>query len=1278
MEKKSWVPFCILCLTFLQIIEIQAQKIEKTIKFTWTDNIVDPFHEDNPIEFLHFDGATYLSTYGSLPCFYEKFAVDNFYSDYDISVSDIVYEGMSTHDCSLIPEGIVHSTLSFDAYSAYEGENTFALISFVPIIQAGKGTFQRVTSITFHIQGRSPNHRAAKSGHPVKSVLSTGRWYNFTVQRTGIYKVTYDDLLSMGMSTPIHSSQLALFGNGGKMIAESSSASDIQGLQELPIQIYDGEDGEFNSGDYFIFYGESPHSIFYDTIRNAITHITNIYSDKTTYFITNSPGIGVKKRISITHGESLTANKTISEYTHFDFLENDIYNLSETGREWFGDLFDITTQYAYAFDVPGFKQGMGRLTLSVASASSSYSNMQVKANQNSVGTMNLPSIAPSIMANIAQNDFYFNNDASRVNISLTFSKPTTTSSAYLNWIEIEVPCHLSMHSAQFPFCNPSTVGTGNVTQFNIGHADGNTRVWDVTDPANCTQQYLSGNNGNLYFKTPTDELRFFYAFDGSEYLSITPGEAVANQDLFSTGAVDMVIVTHPDFLSQAKRLASFRQSNDGLSVKVVTTQQVYNDFSSGSLDPMAIRDYMRLIYDKTNHQYPKYLLLVGRPSYDYRGRVNGTSIFVPGYEHPTKSNKVAEIDFYANDDAFALLDDGECESGTGLYDIAVGRIPASTIAQATAGVDKSIAYTEKRNLVGESSSVISNFSDWRNIVAFVADDEEFNDFVSNADFFSQIIENSNPNINFDKIYLDAYQQVSNAGGQRYPEVTSAINNRMNRGSLFMTYIGHSGKDGWAAERILENSDINKWTNKYNLPAMLTLSCTFGYYDRPAVSPAELAYFNNNGGTIALITTTREAWSGPNNSFGSTFFSKMFEKEDGHFHTIGDLERITKNSKGGASTSVKMFVLLGDPSIHLAVPTYKIVTDSINHHATHDMQDTLRALSKVTISGRILDHDDQLLSDFNGSIYPSVFDKKVKTSTLGNDPNSMPFEFDVQKSILFKGNCSVKNGRFSFSFYVPKDIDYNFGNGKISYYACSSNQDGAGAFTDFIIGGTDTNGLEDKEGPTIELFLNDENFVNGGVVGPNSTLIAKIKDNYGINTTGNGIGHDITAVIDNATESQIVLNDYYQTEKDSFNMGTVRYSLDELTPGIHTISLRAWDINNNHSESEVTFEVVSDEKLELSHVLNYPNPFTTHTDFYFEQNQNGGIFDILIQIYTISGKLLKTIRTSQYIEGNRCEGISWDGLDDYGDKIGKGVYMYKVLVRDQNNQVAEKIEKLVIL
>ncbi len=1295
MRKKSWVQVILFILVIVQFADIQAQTIQKKIDLKWADPIEQTFSNGYQSSFLTFEDASYGSVFPDLPVFYQIIPVDLFYSDYEVKVATQQFADMSEQETRLMPASFHQKTIDIQVNSAYDRRKAYAQLSFIPIIETSPGHYQKLTSVTLEIEGKNAVTTKSSRGSASQSVLASGQWYQFSLDKTGIYKVTYQDLTAMGMSTPITSSQIAVFGNGGMMLPETNTDTRIDDLQELPIDMHDGGDGSFDVGDYFLFYGQSPHRIVYDTSTQHFSHAYNVYSDASFYFVTQTPGLGQKKRIQTLNNEGLSENLTVQDFTFFDFYEDDLTNLCESGRTWLGDRYDITQTHSYGFQLPSTPSGTGRISVRGAASATSFSSFQVTVNQNQVGNFSLKQATGSQLACLSTGVFSFNATSSALNVTITYNKPTTSAVGYLDWIEVEVPCPITIRGGQTAFRNPSTVGAGNVTRFNLQGVQTSAIVWDVTDPGESVRLSLSSDNQGTHFKTVTSELREFVVFDGSNFLSVMPLSAVANQNLHATGNVDMIIVVHPDFLSQANRLAQFRAENDGLSVKVVTPQQVYNEFSSGSQDPIAIRDYMKMIYDRTNKEYPKYLLLFGRPSYDFRGRAQGTALYVPNFAYNIEyisdpSNPeyyfISDIYYqYSNDDALGLLDDGEGYNGDGLYDLAIGRFPCSTVSQATIAVDKSIRYTEKRNLVDENSTQVSNFGDWRNVMAFVADDEENNDFVINADIFTKNVANHNKNINFDKIYLDAYQQISNAGGQRYPDAVTDINNRMNRGALFYTYIGHSGKDGWAAERILENSDINKWNNKYNLTALISLSCTFAYYDRAISSPSDFMFFNNEGGVVAVIAAAREAWSLPNNTFGKHLFNLMFQKdENGNYSSICDLQRKAKNlfgpSSGGRGNNLSMFVTFGDPSIKLAVPTYNIVTDSINAVAVGTATDTIRALSKVTVSGRVTDGNLQTLTGFSGTLFPSVYDKKVVTTTLENDPSpySGPFEFEVQKSLLFKGNVSVKDGRFQFSFYVPKDIDYNFGEGRISYYARSDRDDAAGVFTDFIIGGIDTTGIQDDESPVIELYMNDENFVNGGITGTNPTLIAKISDNFGINTTGNGIGHDLTGVLDRNTGSKIVLNDYYQTEKDSFNCGTVRYPLQDLEPGDHTITVRAWDVNNNSAEQEITFRVVSEEKFELSHVLNYPNPFTTHTDFYFEHNQPGGTFDIQVNIYTISGKMVRTLYDSQYMDGNRCRAISWDRLDDFGDKLAKGTYLYRVRVKTQDGKTAEAVEKLVIL
>ncbi len=955
----------------------------------------------------------------------------------------------------------------------------------------------------------------------------------------------------------------------------------------------------------------------------------------------------------------------------------DAFNFDETGQEWFGDLFDVTLQRNYTLSVPNVRSELAQVTLSAATTANSASSFSISVNGSSIGSLPISSMS-GVVAHRETKTFPYTPTQSSMSVSLTFNRSSSLTKGYLDYIAVQATRALSLHNGQLVFNNGKHVSNGVVGRYVLSNASSSVKVLDVTDPSQMYQVPGAWNGSNYQFVAVDTAFRQFVAFDGSSYKSVVTVGSVSNQNLHSAESqVDLIMVVHPNFWSQAEQLASARRQQ-GLSVKLVTPAQVYNEFSSGAQDPVAIRDYMKMIYEKSSGIYPKYLLLFGRPSYDYRGRVSGTSIFVPNYQRPCGST-ITEGNFRANDDFFGILDDGEGELSSGLLDVAVGRFPVSSVTQANVAVTKSINYTASRNLVPENSSQISNLADWRNVICFIADDGDHNEHLRSAEACADIVQIADKTINIDKIYCDAYPQKSNSGGQRYPAVNTAINDRMDRGALFLTYIGHSGKDGWAHERILEFSDINNWHNTFNQPVIMTLSCDFAWYDRAIVSPAEACFFNTDGGSTSLITTSRVAYGGSNASFAKKVFDRMFRTQNNPNRTIGDMYMLAKNDYGGNNDPISMFILLGDPTMPLAFPKYNVVTDSVNGVRADALTDTLKALSRVVVKGRVTDAQGNTLTNFNGDLFTSMFDKKELVRTLSNDPEESPVtEFEVQKSILFKGNNTVKNGYFELSFIIPKDINYKYGNGKFSYYARSENTDAAGSFEDFLVGGNSNISYDDKEGPEIEVYLNDENFVNKGLTNADPVLIVKLKDELGINTTGNGVGHDLVAVLDGNTESQIILNDYYEAVRDSSNQGLVRYQLRNLSTGVHKLKIRAWDILNNVSEKELEFEVANDAALTLEHVLNYPNPFTTHTSFFFEHNHPGETLDVLVQIFTISGKLVKTISTSMYSEGNRSKAIEWDGLDDFGDKLGKGTYVYRLKVRTSDGKVAEKIEKVVLL
>jgi len=970
----------------------------------------------------------------------------------------------------------------------------------------------------------------------------------------------------------------------------------------------------------------------------------------------------------------------ISKFNDYLCHENDSVNLILSGKEWYGEIFDIQNSYTFNFSFPSIDvNSKVFLRTDIASRYASYSSYNINADGNSFYSFIDPTTNSNTYASNKTDSISFYPSGS--NITVTISKNTTNAIGWLNYIELNAIRNINLSQNQLIFRNYASVGEGNISEFTITNFSASSKAWEITDPHNIKEQICT-NTGS--FRLETDTLRTFIAFNGAEYYSPELVGSVENQNLHGLPLSDFIIITHPDFINQANEIASIHEINDNLTSVVVTPNQIYNEFSSGMQDVTAIRDFVKMFYDKASQEdeMPKYLLLFGDASYDYKNRLSVNTNLVPTFE---SQDGLGQSVSWSTDDFFGFLDNMEGSYVSSLLDIGIGRFPVNTNDEANVMVQKVKTYLEKNNPY-EINTSCSNFSsnpsgDWRNTVCFIADDEDGNIFFSSSESLANDVDTSFNLINVDKIYIDSYLQETGSGGQRYPQVNDAINKRVGKGALIINYIGHGGEVGWALERILQVSDIQSWTNIKNMPLFLTATCEFSRYDDPSrTSAGEYILLNKSGGGIALLTTSRLAFSNSNHNYNTRFFEHVFKLNEGKYPTLGELNMLSKNSGLTVDYQIRNFVLLGDPALRLSYPENKVITTHVNEHIVGVEKDTLKAFSNVTISGIIQNSSGQKLTNFNGVLYPSVYDKKNTTSTLGNDPGSYQASYTIQKSILYKGKVSVTNGEFSFSFIVPKDISYHFGVGRISYYAEDGLTNASGYYENdnFIIGGTNSIILDDSKGPEVSLYLNDTSFVFGGITNENPILIAFLNDSNGINTAGNGIGHDIVAVIDDDTERSIILNDFYESDLDSYQKGKVRYPFSKLTDGVHTLKLKVWDIYNNSSESITEFIVAESGKIALSHVLNYPNPFTTNTSFFFEHNQSCCELDVRIEIFTISGKIIKTIDKKIQTMGFRPDPISWDGLDEFGDLIGKGVYIYKIKVTGENGETAEKIEKLVIL
>lgn len=1246
---------------------LSANEIVIEGNVVWKENIKSKINSLEERQFLAFKNAKYDPKKDYLPFFEQQIELKQ-NTIASLEILDIEYEGVDNALISKISGNKYISNTINLSHSTYTSKKTnYGLVRFSPIILI-RGNYKKVVSykikvITKPSSSKNNNTKSFTSN----SVLSSGDWYKIAVLKDGIFKLDYTFLKNLGLDIDnLNPNDFKLYGNGGKMLPAQNSDYRPDDLIQNAVQVIGEADGSFDSGDFVLFYGQSPHSWTYNASSSLFEHKNHTYSDTTFYFITFSNTGESPKRIS-TQTSASSPNTFVTSYNDYAFHDRDAVNLIKSGETWFGDLFDITTTYNYSFSFPNLDNtSPANVKFSVAGRSGVLSSFTGIVNGTSssvpIPTVNMASYH-SRFAELGTGNINVNPSGNVVTLNLTYNKPSIESIGWLDEVEVNVRRNLVMSGNQLYFRDIASVGAGNISEFTLSNASSINKIWEITDPYNIREQNTSLVGSNISFTLSTDSLREFVAFTTTYETQVYPLGAVANQNLHAVQTKDMIILSHPKFLSHAAQLASFH-SDEGLDVIIVTPQQIYNEFSSGSQDIVATRDFIRMLYNRASSsaELPDYLLILGDGSYDNKNRVVGNTNYVATYQTP---NSIDIIGSLVSDDYYGLLDNSEGSwISTEFLDIAIGRIPVKTQEEADNVINKILNYNTPNTM-----------EDWRNLITFIGDDEDNNTHMSQSNSLAGMVESDNKEYNVDKIFLDAFQQESTPGGDRYPEVNEAINNTVENGSLIVNYTGHGGEAGLGHERIVTISDISSWENTKDYPLFVTATCELSRFDDPSrTSAGELILLSKYGG-IALFTTVRLVFSSPNFALNQDFFDEVFKPINGEMPTIGQVFMNVKNLNASVANN-RNFTLLGDPALKLAYPIHDVITNQING-VNVSSADTIKALEKVTITGEVRDGAGQKLTNYNGVIYPTVFDKEKQITTLGNDGN-IPFVFGLQTSKLFKGKVSVVNGDYSYTFVVPKDIAYNYGQGKLSYYAENQVEDANGYHNGFYIGGTSDNYEADNLGPEIELFMNDENFVYGGMTDENPILLANLYDLHGINMTGNGIGHDIVAVLDGETENAFILNDYYEADLNSYQNGKVYFPFEDLEEGSHTLTLKVWDVYNNSSEATIEFVVVKSRDIILDRVYNYPNPFTTYTEFWFEHNQPGKPMYAQVQIYTVSGKLVKTLEKQILNDGYRSTSITWNGLDDYGDKIGRGVYVYRLKVRADNYSVAEKYEKLVIL
>jgi hypothetical protein len=1119
--------------------------------------------------------------------------------------------------------------------------------------------------------------QVAKDSYASGSVLATGKWFRIAVTRDGIYKIDYSLLKQLGLENP---SNPKIYGNNQGQLSYYCSDPKPDDLKELAVFLSTGSDGIFNEGDYLLFFGQGTDRWIYNKDTKEYDFLHHNYSDTAFYFITSgtSPGKRVMPEAEPSQGANYTSNESDALFYH----EEDVENLIKSGREWFQPV-----SYTSGIEInPGFSDLIlsEKIKFDIRVAARASVPTQFRLYEREILEKSIQVQSVNLFDNTGTQAQITDSvgliqpgSSSPVYSFMFFNNGEAGAKGWLDWVRLQARRSNTYKGALMQYSDSKSVAEGRITSFSINSQVNDVTIWDITDPLSVRLIQYTKAGDNMTFKTSSDSLKTFIAFTpGNVMTPIIKAEAMPNQDLHGSVPADMIIITHPMFKAYADKLASIHLKNNGLTSLVVPLNQVYNEFSGGIPDIAAIRNFVRMKYLKqmgTSHPL-KYLLLFGDGSYENKTLPPDNPNFIPTYQ---SQNSNVVVSSFTSDDFYGLLDDGEGEAD-GVEDIGIGRLPVSDTVQAGILLNKIKRYLDPANM-----------GEWKNTVCITADDEDGNTHMYDAEDLAATLNDSVPAFNIDKIYLDAFRQSTSVSGDTYPDVNKAINDRINSGCLIFNYIGHGSETGLAAERVVKIEDINSWNNARKLPLFITATCEFSRFDdielnvatremTGKTSAGELALLNKDGGAIALMSTTRLVYSAPNHLLNKNIFTYAFTRDStGNTMCFGDIIRLAKNNSGNGSNK-RNFTLLGDPALKLSYPWHgKVITDSINNIPITSGIDTLKALSLVTISGHIEDPYGNLKNNFEGTVSPVVFDKESQIKTLANDGGQV-MTFNIRNNIVFSGNTSAEGGRFRFTFIVPRDINYSFGTGKISYYASDKNEDMNGNFNNVMVGGFSNNILIDTTGPVIQLYMNDTLFRNGGITDMNPKLLAIIEDTGGINATGSGIGHDLTAFLDDDPANSFVLNSYFINDFDNYMRGRIIYNFSGLSEGSHKLTLKAWDNFNNSSQESILFQVENGDKFILTNLLNYPNPFFGQTSIIAGHNRPDYDLDVIINIYNLNGKIIRIIRSEVPSSGYELPPIVWDGNDDGGKRVGRGIYPYVVIVTASSGETARITGRMIVL
>lgn len=1132
----------------------------------------------------------------------------------------------------------------------------------------------------------------AQERYAKNSVLSSGHWVKIAIEKNGIYKLTNSELKKMGFDDP---SKVAVYGYGGWPLEEDFSKPYVDDLPAVPV---------LRKDDYLLFYGRGTTKWEYkmtgynnqgDPLKTFV-HTNNPYSEHGYYFLTDGANLANPEVIK---GMLKSTSLRITTFDDHLLHEKDLASINKSGRKLYEPFLGNSKVFKDLGDPKDLGVVEGRIFVDCSFVDringDTGKGITLSVDRNSVAKATMPpagtnTYVKGVEINIAGEYSYKSGE--NLNVKIDYPNSTGLSNAaHVDYIRLMVKRQLKTYNEPFTFFR-SVESIGKSSQFVIEGADKACVVMDITDSINHKIIETELNGSTLSFIIPaSSKLREFVLIrtDHSGFPVPVNKGTVECPNLHSLSNVDMVIIAPPTFRREAERLGKEHANRDGLRVEVIAPEDIYNEFSSGTPDATAYRRFMKMLYDKADieEERPKYLLLFGDGSYDNRfitsswenmdNREKANFLLTFQSENSLNQNS------YVTDDYFGFLNDsnrGSLESYK--VDIGIGRFPVRSLTEARKMVDKVIRYMNNEEL-----------GIWKSETLFVADDgntadkddyqgqDKKNDHMKQSDNAAETVENVASDFLASRLFFDNY--VKEYGSSTpYLAVTNDLNKKLDAGLMLINYTGHGNTVSWSDEKVLTQEMIRKYTYP-KLPLWITATCDFCRFDDLATSAGESVFLNEKSGGIGLYTTVRVAYGVTNKDINTTFLELLFKQDSkGEYPALGDVVKETKIRHSGKGEKNLNFMFIGDPALKLAIPSHNIRINTINGIDVSKNTANLKAYDEVIVEGEILAPDSSPVSSFNGKLEVKVMDSKVNITTRNNFKNEKAFEYEDYKNIVYKGSTLVQNGKFSFSFYVPGNISYSdINTGKMILYASDSEQkiEAKGNFANYTVKGSSDNPLDDHDGPEIlALYLNDSTFVSGGKVNATPFFYVRLWDQTGIDITEGGIGHDIMLMIDNKPFTSYNLNSYYDNIFGKKGEGEVKFSIPELSAGIHDAEFKAWDIMGNPTTCTFQFEVIEGLKPFISRLIATPTPAKGNVKFRLWHNRPETQMKVGILVYDITGRLHWKHEETGSSELFKDYVIDWDLRNNAGSHVRPGVYLYRAAISTNNSKEATETQKMIIL